>query len=50
MTTSLTAEVVGAILVCIGARFTGFGTSLIGRFVGKVPTVNLKIHFLNLLK
>ena len=39
---TLTAEVVGAVLVCVGAGFTGFRASGIGRLIGKVPTVGRK--------
>ena len=39
---TLTAEVVGAVLVCVGTRFTGFRASGIGRLIGKVPTVERK--------
>ena len=35
----LTAEVVGAVLVCVGTGFTGCGASRIGWLIGKVPTV-----------
>ena len=39
MIDTLTAEVVGAVLVCVGAGFTWFGASVVSRLVSKVPTV-----------
>ena len=45
--TTLTAEVVGAVLVCVGTAFTGFGASGIGRLKSKVPTVeSMEIEFI----
>ena len=40
----LTAEVVFAVLVCIGTGFTGFRTSGVGRLISKVATIRLGLE------
>ena len=45
----LTAEVVFAVLVCIGTGFTGFRTSGVGRLFSKVATADLSVNIIMVL-